>query len=174
MTRNFKRGNILDLVEYFGHLGCKWKRKMYIFIDSKLNMLNSWSQSYRAMGPSPPQARGVVLCYKTVRGAKGPKKNYIFDKIDKNNDNNQVWDGVFYLKCTQKKIFDLNTCLFTQYTIYVFMFKKCLWVHIYRIYDLRWSNFKRENILYLVEYFGHLGCKWKRKMYIFIVPKPNQ
>ena len=121
-------------------------------------------------GQVPHKHGGWFCAIKQCGAPRGPKKTYIFDKIDKNNDNNQAWDGLFDLKCTQKKLFDLNTCLFTQY-IYVFMFKKCLWVHIYHICDLWWPNFKRENILYFVEYFGHVGCKWKRKMYIFIDSK---
>ena len=68
----------------------------------------------RAMGPSPHKHGGYFCAIKLCGAPRGPKQTYFFDKIDKNNDDNEVWDGLLDLKCTQKKLFDLNTCLFAQ------------------------------------------------------------
>ena len=70
----------------------------------------------RAMGPSPPQARGYFCAIKLCGAPRGPKKPYFFDKIDKNNDNNQVWAGLFDLKYTFKNyLTSIHACLLNIY-----------------------------------------------------------
>ena len=75
------------------------------------------------------------MIYKLWGTEGGAKKPPINDKIDKNNDTNDIWDGLRDLKCTQKIFF---TSL-RAYLLNIDMFygqKLAVWVHFYYLYDL--------------------------------------
>ena len=106
-----------------------------------------------------PQAAGAVFCYITFGGAGGrPKYATINNKIDKNNDNNKLWDGIGVPKCTQKH--SLTTTYAYLLSRYMFCGKILIWFNIDYIFGIYGPGiFRWGYILNLVEYFSHLGCK---------------
>ena len=75
------------------------------------------------------------MYYIAYRGAGGAPNNPIHDKIDKNNDIHDIWDGLRDLKCAPKKIFHIITRFLAHFTC-VLWSKMAVWVHFYHMYDL--------------------------------------
>ena len=92
-----------------------------------------------------PQAAGAVFCYITFGGAGGgPKYATINNKIDKNNENNNLWDGKGDPKCTQKH--SLTTTYAYLLSRYMFCGKIFGWFNI------------STNLSFLIDYiFGIYG-----------------